>query len=44
MEFEIVFSIYRLDTNGISKKIFEPLVIKFITIFMFIPSKKFVRS
>ena len=34
-----LFLIYRLDTNGISNKIFEPLVINFIIIFMLIPSK-----
>ena len=43
MNYFIVFRIYRLDTNGISTKIFEPLVVNFIIIFMLIPSiKKFV--
>ena len=40
MNYFIVFRIYRLNTNGLSNKIFEPLVVNFITIFMLIPSKK----
>ena len=32
--------IYRPDTNGISKKIFEPLVVNFVIIFMLISSIK----
>ena len=45
MNYFIVFRIYRLDTNGISPKIFEPLVINFIIILSKIAStKKFVRS
>ena len=40
-----VFPICRLDSNGISNKIFEPLVVNFIIIFMLIHSiKKFVRG
>ena len=45
MNYFIVFRIYRLDPNVISPKIFEPLLVNCITIFMLIPSiKKFVRS
>ena len=45
MNYFIVFRIYRLDTNISQLKIFEPLVVNFMIIFMLIPSiKKFVRS
>ena len=45
MNYFIVFRIYRLDPNGISPKIFEPLVVNFIIILSKIPSlEKFVRS